>query len=142
MCHLVIKPREYQLNAWSEHIQVCEKQNHTNRIQIYAAARTGPYYMGRSGMAVDGGGVGVCRCVLQVHDELVYEVSAEYASAVAVELTAPRAPSVASHGSPTASPPKMMPPDSGELQKTTCPMPRRLSSKIAGVTGRSTAGVQ
>ena len=36
----------------------------------------------------NGGGVGVCRCVLQVHDELVYEVSAEYASAVAVELTA------------------------------------------------------
>lgn len=37
--------------------------------------------------AIGGGGT-VCRCVLQVHDELVYEVSQEWASDVGSEVTA------------------------------------------------------
>ena len=35
-----------------------------------------------------GGGGTVCRCVLQVHDELVYEVSKAWASDVGSEVTA------------------------------------------------------
>ena len=40
------------------------------------------------GAPTTGSGPTVCRCVLQVHDELVYEVSQEWASDVGSEVTA------------------------------------------------------